>query len=395
MLAQRPGRPQRRPARGCQRRRPRIASNQEIWPSSDPFGASRAMALRRVAGRHAAARKDALGWQDATERSLGQITGLVPRPQADRPRSTDSTDQVAGAIAASSTAVIEVDRQNANATTRQLPVRRPRRTRPATRGCRPWRRRGGPRPAPARRAAPRSASSVTMSINTVGRGFLGDGQGMATASCSTTCATRSAPRADDAASRSAGSAASTTFRPAARGPRPQRRPLEPPQSGRLHLESPRSPRSSSSKTEDAGIAKTLIDFNSPAGLPVGAAPAARASSRARCSTSCADPLSVTSSKPEPSMSLTQSRWRGRDRRRRGDRSSGGQSAWAPLTLVSADANGVPLAALARGRLAGAPRHQPWLFFSGLHGRALRRRHGRVWSGRPTSGAVRTGSPRVS
>ena len=101
-----------------------IASNKEIErPSDDPFEASRAMALRqslaatRQQSRNA---QDAMGWQEATEQSLGQITDLVHRARELVVRgATDSADaQDRTAIAAELEQIIESVKQNANATYR-------------------------------------------------------------------------------------------------------------------------------------------------------------------------------------------------------------------------------------------------------------------------------------
>jgi flagellar hook-associated protein 3 FlgL len=102
----------------------KIASNKEISrPSDDPFDASRAMALRqslaatRQQQRNA---EDAMGWQDATEQSLGQITDLVHRARELVVRgATDSADAAdRSSIATELEQIIESVKQNANATYR-------------------------------------------------------------------------------------------------------------------------------------------------------------------------------------------------------------------------------------------------------------------------------------
>jgi flagellar hook-associated protein 3 FlgL len=166
----------------------KIASNREISkPSDDPFDASRAMALRqslaatRQQQRNA---EDATGWQDATEQSLGQITDLVHRARVLIVRgATDSSDAAdRSAIATELDQIIESVKQNANATYRgsylfsgtktdTLPYQQGAVDTyagdlagldPATPGV-------------LREIGP----GVTMSINTVGREFLGDGSGAA------------------------------------------------------------------------------------------------------------------------------------------------------------------------------------------------------------------------
>jgi flagellar hook-associated protein 3 FlgL len=61
----------------------KAASGREIGrPSDDPFGASQAMALRQSLGATAQYKEniqDAMGWQEATEQSLAQITDAVQR----------------------------------------------------------------------------------------------------------------------------------------------------------------------------------------------------------------------------------------------------------------------------------------------------------------------------
>jgi flagellar hook-associated protein 3 FlgL len=162
----------------------KIASNREITkPSDDPFAASRAMALRqslaatRQQQRNA---EDALGWQDATEQSLGQITDLVHRARELIVRgSTDSTDaQGRSSIAAELEQIIESVKQSANSTYRGSYLFSGSETATAAyeQGA-PDAYRGDEagydpvRPGVLREVGP----GVTMSINTVAREFLGDG----------------------------------------------------------------------------------------------------------------------------------------------------------------------------------------------------------------------------
>ena len=163
----------------------KAASQKEITrPSDDPFEASRAMALRqslaatRQQSRNA---QDAMGWQEATEQSLGQITDLVHRARELVVRgATDSADaQDRTAIAAELEQIIESVKQNANATYRgsYLFSGSKTDTPPYAQGAvdayagdeaglDPL------QPGVLREIGP----GVTMPINTVAREFLGDGQ---------------------------------------------------------------------------------------------------------------------------------------------------------------------------------------------------------------------------
>ena len=102
----------------------KIASNREISkPSDDPFDASRAMALRQALAATRQQQRnaqDAMGWQEATEQSLGQITDLVHRARELIVRgSTDSADAAdRSSIATELEQIIESVKQNANATYR-------------------------------------------------------------------------------------------------------------------------------------------------------------------------------------------------------------------------------------------------------------------------------------
>ncbi len=163
----------------------KIASIREISkPSDDPFDASRAMALRqslaatRQQQRNA---EDATGWQDATEQSLGQITDLVHRARELIVRgATDSSDAAdRSAIATELDQIIESVKQNANATYRGSYLFSGTKT-----DTLPYQQgavdtyagdEAGLNPAVPgvlREIGP----GVTMSINTVAREFLGDGQ---------------------------------------------------------------------------------------------------------------------------------------------------------------------------------------------------------------------------
>jgi flagellar hook-associated protein 3 FlgL len=163
----------------------KIASNREITrPSDDPFDASRAMALRqslaatRQQQRNA---EDAQGWQEATEQSLSQITDLVHRARELIVRgATDSADgQDRASIATELEQIIESVKQNANATYRGSYLFSGSKT-----DTLPYRQGAGDAyagdeagldplvPGVLREIGP----GVTMPINSVAREFLGDGQ---------------------------------------------------------------------------------------------------------------------------------------------------------------------------------------------------------------------------
>jgi flagellar hook-associated protein 3 FlgL len=99
----------------------KAASNKEIGrPSDDPFNTSRAMALRQsleATQRHQRSVEDAMGWQDASEQALAGITDSV-RLARDLlvQGGSDSSDQTArDAIAAELEQLIEGIKQDANA----------------------------------------------------------------------------------------------------------------------------------------------------------------------------------------------------------------------------------------------------------------------------------------
>jgi flagellar hook-associated protein 3 FlgL len=100
----------------------KIASNREISrPSDDPFNASRAMALRQELDgtrQHQRNAKDALGWQEATEQALAQIgTALHRARDLVVQGASDAADPVARAsIASEIDQLVESIKQNANAT---------------------------------------------------------------------------------------------------------------------------------------------------------------------------------------------------------------------------------------------------------------------------------------
>ena len=253
----------------------KIASNKEIErPSDDPFEASRAMALRqslaatRQQSRNA---QDAMGWQEATEQSLGQITDLVHRARELVVRgATDSADaQDRTAIAAELEQIIESVKQNANATYRGSYLFSGSKT-----DTPPYQQGAADAyagdeagldpliPGVLREIGP----GVTMPINTVAREFLGDGQSAGDGKLIDTLrGAVAALRTDDAA----------TLRDTQLGKLDQNldtllevRARNGARSNRLDSavtrlsEVEESTVKQLSQTEDADIAKTLIDFNS-------------------------------------------------------------------------------------------------------------------------------------
>ena len=253
----------------------KIASNKEISrPSDDPFDASRAMALRqslaatRQQQRNA---EDATGWQDATEQALGQITDLVHRARELIVRgATDSSDaQDRVSIAAELDQIIESVKQNANASYRGSYLFSGSKTDTAPyeqgavdayagdeAGLDPL------IPGVLREIGP----GVTMPINTVAREFLGDGQAAGDGKLLDTLRNAvDALRADDAATLRDTELANLDTNldsllevRARNGARTNR--LDSALSRLSEVEE--STVKQLSQTEDADIAKTLIDFNS-------------------------------------------------------------------------------------------------------------------------------------
>jgi flagellar hook-associated protein 3 FlgL len=163
----------------------KAASGKEIAkPSDDPFEASRAMALRQsLAGTQQYTRnaQDGIGWSEATEQALGQITDEVHRARDLLVQgSSDSTDpESRKSIAIELGQVIESIKQNANATYGGNYLFAGSQT-----GTAPYTLGGGDdtykgdeagwnptQPGVVREIGP----GVSLSINTVAREFLGDG----------------------------------------------------------------------------------------------------------------------------------------------------------------------------------------------------------------------------
>ena len=100
----------------------KAASGREIGrPSDDPFAASQAMALRQSLGATAQYKEniqDAMGWQEATEQSLAQITDAVQRARDLLVQGATSTADAGsrGAIAIELRQIIEAVKETASAT---------------------------------------------------------------------------------------------------------------------------------------------------------------------------------------------------------------------------------------------------------------------------------------
>jgi flagellar hook-associated protein 3 FlgL len=102
----------------------KAASNREISrPSDDPFNASRAMALRQslaATRQHQRNVEDAMGWQDTAEQALDSITTAVQRARDLLVHGgNDSSDQTSrDAVASEIEQIIESLKESANATYR-------------------------------------------------------------------------------------------------------------------------------------------------------------------------------------------------------------------------------------------------------------------------------------
>jgi flagellar hook-associated protein 3 FlgL len=170
----------------------KAASNKEISrPSDDPFGTTQAMALRQSLAlnrQHQSNVEDAIGWQDATEQALIDITESVQNARRLIVQGgNDSSDQTSrDAIASELEQIIEGIKQSANTNYRgsflfsgtetssrsYLPTSTPYvptddEFQGDDAGWNPG------MPGIIREIGP----NVSMSINVVGRDFLGDGQG--------------------------------------------------------------------------------------------------------------------------------------------------------------------------------------------------------------------------
>lgn len=172
----------------------KAASNKEISrPSDDPFGTTQAMALRQSLAlnrQHQSNVEDAIGWQDATEQALIDITDSVQEARRLIVQGgTDSSDQTSReAIASELEQIIEGIKQSANTSYRgsflfsgtetssrsYLPTSNP--YVPADDQFQGDEAGMDPAiPGIIREIGP----NVQMTINVVGRDFLGDGPGAA------------------------------------------------------------------------------------------------------------------------------------------------------------------------------------------------------------------------
>jgi flagellar hook-associated protein 3 FlgL len=166
----------------------KAASGKEITkPSDDPFGAARAMALRQEQAGNAQHQRnvqDARGWQDTTETALSSMTDAIQRARdLVTQGSTDSADQTSrDAIASELEQLLAGIKQDANATYNGAYVFAGTRTDGA-----PYSDaddayhgdRAGAVPAlagdPATGVVRQIGPGVSMSINVVGSDLLGDG----------------------------------------------------------------------------------------------------------------------------------------------------------------------------------------------------------------------------
>ena len=253
----------------------KISSNKEITrPSDDPFETSRAMALRQslsATQQYTRNAQDAMGWTEATEQALDQITGEIHRARDLLVQgASDSTDSESRkSIAIELDQLIESVKQNANATYggNYLFSGSETGTAPYVLGAGDtyrgdeagW---NPTQPGVVREIGP----GVSLSINTVGREFLGDGSSGSDGKLLDVLRRAAISlRNDD------GDALATTDLKALdanldkllevrarNGARTNR--LESAVSRLSELEE--STTKQLSRTEDADIAKTLIDFNS-------------------------------------------------------------------------------------------------------------------------------------
>jgi flagellar hook-associated protein 3 FlgL len=166
----------------------KAASGKEITkPSDDPFGAARAMALRQEQSANAQHQRnvqDARGWQDTTETALSSMTDAIQRARdLVTQGSTDSADQTSrDAIASELEQLLAGIKQDANATYNGAYVFGGTKTDTA-----PYSDdddayhgdRAGAFPAqagdPATGIVRQIGPGVSMSLNTVGSDLLGDG----------------------------------------------------------------------------------------------------------------------------------------------------------------------------------------------------------------------------
>jgi flagellar hook-associated protein 3 FlgL len=259
----------------------KAASGKEITrPSDDPYGTAQAMALRQSLSanrQHQRNVEDAMGWQDATEQALMDITDSIEKAKSLLVQGTsDSLDQTGrDSIAAELEQIIEGIKQTANTSYRgsYLFAGTETSTRPYPATSNPYVAaddayqgdEAGWNPAVPgiiREIGP----GVQMSINVVARQFLGDGQGagdnklldvMRDAVDNLRAGNSTALRGSDMDRLDQNLDALLEVR-AANGAKTNR--LEAALGRLTQLEE--SVTEQLSKTEDADIAETLIDLNS-------------------------------------------------------------------------------------------------------------------------------------
>lgn len=158
----------------------KVASNREITrPSDDPFGASRALALRTsLEGTQQYQRniRDAQGWQETSELALRDITDAAHRAQEllVQGSSDTSTPEARSAIAAEIDQLIDAIKQSGNATYRGRHVFAGTRTDQP-----PYLTTSDAYQGSAAVVARQVGPGVALDIGVLGSDFLGDGAGAA------------------------------------------------------------------------------------------------------------------------------------------------------------------------------------------------------------------------
>jgi flagellar hook-associated protein 3 FlgL len=164
----------------------KASSGKEITrPSDDPFNTSRAMALRqslKATQQYQRTVEDAMGWQDATEQALNQVTESVQRARDLLVQGgSDGADQTSrNAVAAELEQIIESVKQSMSATYRGSYLFAGAETsiRPYEPGADDAYHGDGGGLTPGLPGIVREIGpGVTMTLNTVGSQVLGDGQG--------------------------------------------------------------------------------------------------------------------------------------------------------------------------------------------------------------------------
>jgi flagellar hook-associated protein 3 FlgL len=257
----------------------KAASGKQITrPSDDPFGAAKAMALRSSLSAGSAYQSsidDATGWQDATETSLGSITDYIHRASDLVVQGASDTSDATSrnAIASEIDQIIQGVKETANATygTTHIFSGTATGTAPYAQGDDDTYKGNQAGLDPAVPGVLREIGpGVTMSINTVGQEILGDGTPTPPATgdgklLDTLRAISAHLKANDGASLRGGdiTALQTNLNTVL-----DVRARNGAQTNRLTAASSRldditlSVTKQLSDTEDADIAKTMIDFNS-------------------------------------------------------------------------------------------------------------------------------------